>query len=148
MIDTPAATTDDATQVSESATSSPALPTIAADNSAVSDGIRGRSAFYVEVTGAGLAVHTIFAAEDGRVLQMPAVFPDVHYALEQIDALRRLVAERFAQAAQVGAQVIAAQRAKAAADGQGAVAAGASATSATSAASATSAPVDAEPSKG
>ena len=52
--------------------------------------------------------------EDGRVLPMPALFPDVHYALEQIDGLRRLVTERFAQAAQVGAQVIAAHQARAA----------------------------------
>lgn len=36
-------------------------------------------------------------------MPLPAVFPDVHYALAQIDALRRLVAERFAQAAQVTA---------------------------------------------
>ncbi len=43
-------------------------------------------------------------------MEMPAVFPDLTYALNQIDHLRQIVIERFAQAAQVGVQVIASQR--------------------------------------
>jgi hypothetical protein len=63
----------------------------------------------VETVAAGVAVRTAFMAEDGRLLDMPAVFPDPAYALAQIDELRRLVSGHFAQAAQVGAQVIAAR---------------------------------------
>lgn len=76
------------------------------------DGVRGRSAFMVESSAAGVVVRTVFAAEDGRVLAMPAVFPDVHYALEQIESLRRAITERFAQAAQLGNQLIANQMAQ------------------------------------
>ena len=105
---TTAAVVEAPTSTAESAVAEPAM------RAGDTDQINGRSAFCVEVTSAGLAVHTVFAADDGRTLAMPAVFPDLHYALEQIDALRRLVTDRFAQAALVGAQVIAQQRAKAA----------------------------------
>ena len=71
--------------------------------------IEGRSVFIVETTAQGVAVQTAFAAGDGRMLQLPAIFPDVDYAYSQIDELRRLVGQHFAQAAQVGAQVIANQ---------------------------------------
>ena len=71
--------------------------------------IQGRSVFIVETTAQGVAVQTAFAAADGRMLQLPAMFPDVDYAYAQIDDLRRLVGQHFAQAAQVGAQIIAAQ---------------------------------------
>jgi hypothetical protein len=81
--------------------------------------VRGRSIFMVETVAAGVAVRTGFMTEDGRLLDMPAVFPDPAYALAQIDELRRLVSGHFAQAAQVGAQVIAAQAAAAAQAGVG-----------------------------
>jgi hypothetical protein len=69
--------------------------------------IQGRSIFIVETTAAGIAVQTGFLAEDGRVIQMPALFPTQDYALSQIDELRKAVLLHFVQAAQVGAQVIA-----------------------------------------
>jgi uncharacterized membrane-anchored protein YhcB (DUF1043 family) len=40
---------------------------------------------------------------------MPAIFPDIHYAMAQIDELKNLVARHFAEAAQLGTQMIAAQ---------------------------------------
>jgi hypothetical protein len=87
--------------------------TMAADTAAPTEtAIQGRSVFMVETTAQGVAVQTAFAAADGRMLQLPAMFPDVDYAYAQIDELRRLVGQHFAQAAQVGAQVIAAQMAQ------------------------------------
>lgn len=71
--------------------------------------IRGRSLFVVETTAAGVAVQTALLAEDSRLLQAPAVFPDVSYALSQIEELRVMVLQHFTRAAQVGAQVLAAQ---------------------------------------
>lgn len=79
--------------------------------------VQGRSVFLVETTASGIAVQTTFLTEQGQMLQMPAVFPNLDYALSQIDELRRLVSLHFAQAAQVGAQVIAAQAAQGAAPG-------------------------------
>lgn len=75
--------------------------------------LTGRSVFLVETVAAGVAVRPVFLTEDQRLLDMPAVFPDLAYAMAQIDDLRRVVAQHFAQAAQVGAQVIAAQAASA-----------------------------------
>lgn len=74
--------------------------------------VQGRSVFLVETTAGGIAVQTTFLTEQGQMLQMPAIFPNLDYALSQIDELRRLVSLHFAQAAQVGAQVIAAQAAQ------------------------------------
>lgn len=74
--------------------------------------IQGRSIFIVETTASGIAVHTSFLAEDNTLIQAPAVFPDVGYALAQIDEMRNMVLRHFTQAAQVGAQVIAAEAAK------------------------------------
>ena len=74
--------------------------------------------FAVDTSAAGIVVRTAFLSEQGQLLDLPAVFPDMTYALNQIDQLRQLVIERFTQAAQVGVQVIAAQAAQAAqADG-------------------------------
>lgn len=73
----------------------------------------GRSAFLIETVAAGVSVRTVFMGEDQRVLEMPAVFPELSYALAQIEDLKRAVMQHFAQAAQVGAQVIAAQAAQA-----------------------------------
>ena len=85
----------------------------AADAAASADDnreITGRAVFAVDTTSAGIVVRTAFLGEQGQLLDMPAVFPDLTYALNQIDHLRQIVVERFAQAAQVGIQVIAAQQ--------------------------------------
>jgi hypothetical protein len=75
------------------------------------EAVRGRAVFAIEMSGAGLVVKTAFLTEQNRVIEMPAVFPDLQYALAQIDSLRQIVIDRFAQAAQVGIQVMAAQAA-------------------------------------
>ncbi len=72
--------------------------------------IRGRAVFAVDTSAAGIVIRTAFLSEQGQLMEMPAVFPDLTYALNQIDHLRQIVIERFAQAAQVGVQVIASQR--------------------------------------
>ncbi|MFZ4859329.1 MAG: hypothetical protein ACOYL3_23375 [Desulfuromonadaceae bacterium] len=71
--------------------------------------LQGRSVFALEMTASGLSVRTVFLTEQNQLIEMPAIFPDVHYAMAQIDELRRMVMERFAQAAHIGAQVMAAQ---------------------------------------
>jgi hypothetical protein len=74
--------------------------------------VTGRSIFAVETTAAGVSVQTAFLSDTGegqvpQLLAMPAVFPDQTYALDQIDRLRAAVVQHFAQAARVGAQVLA-----------------------------------------
>lgn len=76
--------------------------------------IKGRSVFLVETTPAGIAVQTALLTEDGKLLNAPAIFPDVEYAFTQVDELKRLISAHFSQAARLGAQV-AAQQAQAAA---------------------------------
>lgn len=71
--------------------------------------ITGRAVFAVETTGAGVVVRTAFLTEDSRLLDMPAVFPDMVYAMNVVDDLKRQIIQHFSQAAQVGAQVIANQ---------------------------------------
>jgi hypothetical protein len=71
--------------------------------------LNGRSVFAVETTAGGIMVRTAFMTDDQRLLAMPAMFPNLNYALQQIDELRQLVSQHFATAAQVGAKVIAAQ---------------------------------------
>lgn len=71
--------------------------------------LTGRAVFAVETTAAGVVVRTAFLTEDNRLMDMPAIFPDMMYALNVIDDLRRQVMQHFSQAAQVGAQVIANQ---------------------------------------
>jgi len=73
------------------------------------ENISGRGVFVIETVAAGVAVRTAFLAEDGRLIDIPAVFPDLMYAMAQIDELRQHVARRFAEAAQIGSQVIAQQ---------------------------------------
>lgn len=73
------------------------------------ENITGRGVFVIETVPVGVSVRTAFLAEDGRLLDIPAVFPDLMYAMAQIDELRQLVARRFAEAAQIGSQVIAQQ---------------------------------------
>lgn len=64
--------------------------------------LRGRSAFNVELTPAGVVVSTVFVAEDETVRPMPAVFPNLEYALNQVDALRTMVVRQFNAAAELG----------------------------------------------
>lgn len=71
--------------------------------------VKGRSVFIVETTPAGVAVQTALLTEQNQLIPMPAIFPDMQYAFEQIDELKRLVSQKFSQAAAVGAQVIAQQ---------------------------------------
>lgn len=70
---------------------------------------QGRGAFIVETTSAGVAVAATVVTEDGRALAMPAIFPNLTYALSQIDEMRALVIRHFDQASQIGTQVIAQQ---------------------------------------
>lgn len=72
--------------------------------------VSGRSVFVVNTTPAGISVQTALLTEDNNLMNMPAVFPDVDYALTQIDELRRLVSQHFSQAAQLGGQVLAQQQ--------------------------------------
>ena len=67
---------------------------VAADQQPVS----GRAVFAVSQVDVGVAVHTAFLAEDGRLLQMPAVFPNLEYALQQIDEMRQMVINQFTHA--------------------------------------------------
>ena len=85
------------------------LPPGDAANTADNTPVSGRSLFAVETTVAGVAVQTVFLTDDQRLLHAPAVFPDIGYALAQIDELRAMVMQHFTRAAQVGAQVLAAQ---------------------------------------
>lgn len=62
--------------------------------------VSGRAVFAVSRVDVGVAVHTAFLAEDGRLLQMPAVFPNLEYALQQIDEMRQMVIAQFTQAPQ------------------------------------------------
>lgn len=64
--------------------------------------LKGRSAFNVELTPAGVVVSTVFVSEDDTVRPLPAVFPNLEYALGQIDALRSMVINQFATAAELG----------------------------------------------
>ena len=73
---------------------------------AETDSIQGRSVFIIEATGKGILVQTSFEAEDGRLLEMPAIFPNIEYALAQIDEMRRLVVSKFSEAATIGIQSI------------------------------------------
>ena len=74
------------------------------------ESVEGRAVFSVETMSAGVAVSTIFLANDGRTIPMPAVFPDLEYALDQIEALRKIVIQQFGRAAQIGFQSIAAEQ--------------------------------------
>jgi len=67
----------------------------------------GRSVFSVEITSEGVMVKTRFLTEEGRVLDMPAIFPSPDYALAQIDELRNLVSQKFAEAVKLSGQAMA-----------------------------------------
>ena len=71
--------------------------------------ITGRGVFVVQIVSGGVAVRSSMLVEGDRLVEMPAIFPDIHYAMAQIDELKNLVARHFAEAAQLGVQMIAAQ---------------------------------------
>jgi len=71
--------------------------------------ITGRGVFVVQIVSGGVAVRSSMLVDGDRLVEMPAIFPDVHYAMAQIDELKNLVARHFAEAAQLGTQMIAAQ---------------------------------------
>lgn len=71
--------------------------------------ITGRGVFVVQVVNGGVGVRSAMLIDGDRLLEMPAIFPDVHYAMAQIDELKVLVARHFAEAAQLGTQLLAAQ---------------------------------------
>ena len=75
--------------------------------------LRGRSAFNVELTPAGVVVSTVFVGDDETVRPMPAIFPNLEYALNQIDALRSMVVGQFNTAAELGMRSLQAQQAQA-----------------------------------
>lgn len=66
-----------------------------------------RSVFSVEITPEGVMVKTRFLTEDGKVLDLPAVFPSPDYALAQIDELKTLVSQKFAEAVRLSGQAMA-----------------------------------------
>ncbi len=80
------------------------------DESGKQEQVKGRSVFLVETTPAGVAIQTALLTDEGKLLNMPAIFPDVQYAFEQIDELKRLVSQHFSQAAQLGAQMMAQEK--------------------------------------
>jgi hypothetical protein len=88
------------------------VTSVSAVDAPAQDNIQGRGAFIVEITAAGVAVASTVLTEDGRALAMPAIFPNLGYALSQIDEMRAMVIRHFEQASQIGAQVIAQQLAQ------------------------------------
>jgi len=64
--------------------------------------VSGRAVFAVSRVDVGIAVHTAFLAEDGRLLQMPAVFPNLEYGLQQIDEMRQMVIQQFSSEPPLG----------------------------------------------
>lgn len=109
-------TASEAKAVTPSKAEANTTPAQAAENaSQPAQNITGRAVFAVDTSAAGIVVRTAFLTEQGQVVDMPAVFPDLTYALNQIDHLRQIVLDRFSQAAQVGVQVIAASAAQQAA---------------------------------
>jgi len=93
---------------SQAGDSAQALPTDQAGN-AQANNLTGRSVFVVQTMDQGVMVRSAFLTEDKRLLDMPAIFPELTYALNVVDDLKRQITEQFAQAAQVGARVIADQ---------------------------------------
>ena len=71
--------------------------------------VTGRGVFVVQIVSGGVAVRSGMLVEGDRLVEMPAIFPEVHYAMAQIEELKNLVARHFAEAAQLGTQLIAAQ---------------------------------------
>lgn len=73
--------------------------------------LQGRSVFAIETVPAGVSVRTVFLTQDEKLLEMPAVFPNLQYALLQVEELKQHIIKHFEEAAKVGVQVIATQQA-------------------------------------
>jgi hypothetical protein len=72
--------------------------------------VTGRSVFVVNNNALGIQVSPALLVNGKEVLPTKTViFPNLEYALIQIDELRRLVVRQFEMAAQVGNQVLANQ---------------------------------------
>lgn len=72
--------------------------------------VTGRSVFVVNNNALGIQVSPALLVNEKEVLPTQTViFPNLEYALIQIDELRRLVVRQFEMAAQVGNQVLANQ---------------------------------------
>lgn len=65
--------------------------------------ITGRGVFAVRTLGNAVSVEAAFLAEDGNVLRLPAVFPNLEYAKSQIEELWQLVHRHFGEIEQQGA---------------------------------------------
>ena len=71
------------------------------------DTMQGRAAFLVQTIAAGISVSTVFVVNDGKSIAMPAIFPNLGYALSQIEQLKLAATQHFDEAAQVGIKIIA-----------------------------------------
>ena len=70
--------------------------------------LTGRSIFAVETVAGGVMVRPAFlTAENGVMIAGSAVFPNLSYALQQIDALRQVVEHHFNKAAALGSHLVA-----------------------------------------
>jgi hypothetical protein len=71
-------------------------------------GLKGRSIFAVETIAGGVVVRPAFlTAENAVMIAEGAMFPNLSYALQQIDALRQVVEHHFNKAASVGSRLVA-----------------------------------------
>ena len=68
--------------------------------------LRGRSVFLVQTTQAGVVVRSAWMSEDKKLQEMPAVFPNVEYAVNVLDDLKRQVLKHFDRAASVGVRTM------------------------------------------
>lgn len=57
--------------------------------------VTGRGVFAVRTLGTAVSVESAFLEGSGKVLRLPAVFPNREYALQQIDELRQIVSQHF-----------------------------------------------------
>lgn len=57
--------------------------------------ISGRACFAVNRIDIGVTIETVFLADSGEIMRLPAVFPNRAYAHEQIQALMQLVDSNF-----------------------------------------------------
>lgn len=74
--------------------------------------IKGKCVFGIETTPDGIKINTFLHSEEGELIPFPAIFPDLEYALSQIDELRRLVLVHFAEAAKAGMRVLGNEKAE------------------------------------
>lgn len=60
--------------------------------------IEGRSVFSVDIVPQGIQVKTLFLTNDDKLLDAPAIFPNVEYATQQMEELKAIVLQKFAEA--------------------------------------------------